>query len=99
MTKPHYEFIIRYHDLSSEQVQDAISDAFHRVDLILEKRSSGNLGLFIPTVKLLTINHFLSNVAIAVDNTKDVTEMIRDQLLSQSSHITLIKDIREIFIP
>ena len=35
MSNPPFEFVIRYHDLSPEQVRSLIDDAFHRVDLVL----------------------------------------------------------------
>ncbi|MHC1505349.1 hypothetical protein, partial [Klebsiella pneumoniae] len=98
MSNPPFEFVIRYHDLSPEQVRSFIDDAFHRVDLVLEKQLSDRPGFFIPTCKSLTTNPSLSEIAIAVYNTYAVTEMIKDQLLRQSSNITLIKDIREIFV-
>lgn len=65
---------------------------------LLEKQLSDRPGFFIPTCKSLTTNPSLSEIAIAVYNTYAVTEMIKDQLLRQSSNITLIKDIREIFV-
>ena len=98
MSNPPFEFVIRYHDLSPEQVRSLIDDAFHRVDLVLDEQLSDRPGFFIPTCKSLTTNPSLSEIAIAVYNTYAVTEMIKDQLLRQSSNITLIKDIREIFV-
>lgn len=98
MANPPFEFVIHYHDLSSELVKTFIDDVFHRVDLVLEDQLSDLPSRFIPTCKSLTINPSLSRIAIAVFNTYAVTEMIRDRLLRQSSNITLIKDIREIFI-
>ncbi|MGD1698298.1 hypothetical protein ACP6D1_28285, partial [Klebsiella pneumoniae subsp. pneumoniae] len=73
-------------------------EAFHRVDLVLEIQLSDRPGFFIPKCKSLTTNQSLSEIAIAVYNRYAVTEMIKDQLLRQSSNITLIKDIREIFV-
>ncbi|MBS3714799.1 hypothetical protein JEQ37_28320, partial [Klebsiella pneumoniae] len=80
MSNPPFEFVIRYHDLSPEQVRSFIDDAFHRVDLVLEKQLSDRPGFFIPTCKSLTTNPSLSEIAIAVYNTYAVTEMIKDQL-------------------
>jgi len=98
MSNPPFEFVINYQGLSKEQIEIFIDDAFRHVDLMLEEQLSGRPGFFVATQKLLTINPSSSNAAIAVYNTYEVTKIIMERLLNRHSNITLIKDIKEIFI-